>query len=79
MRPCFDSEKSSAGVFAFMAQKQITIRGRVITRRMGRIAVVCLRNRQRDEYDTDIPLAMLPKEIENGAEVTITIKVRESK
>lgn len=62
-----------------MPKKQITIRGRVITKRMGRIAVICLRNDSHDEYDTDIPLSMLPKDIEDGAEVEIVITVRDQK
>jgi ribosomal protein L36 len=61
-----------------MGQKKITIRGRVITKRMGRVAVICLRNDKHDEYDTDIPLSMLPKGVEDGAEVEITITVRDT-
>ncbi|MDQ3920418.1 MAG: hypothetical protein M3348_18295 [Acidobacteriota bacterium] len=59
--------------------RRITIRGRVITKRMGRIAVVCLRNDSHDEYDTDVPLSMLPKGVEDGAEVEITITLRNEK
>lgn len=60
------------------SKREITIRGRVITKRMGRIAVVCLRNDSHDEYDADIPMSMLPKGIEDGSEVEIKITVRKS-
>lgn len=57
-----------------MAQDSITIRGRVITRRMGgRIAVVTLRNDRRDEFDADWPLSMLPTGVEDGENVEIVV------
>lgn len=54
-----------------------TVRGRVAVIRGSRVAVVSLRGTgsQFDEYDSDIPLSCLPKDVREGDEVELTVRL----
>lgn len=54
-----------------------TVRGRVAVIRGSRVAVVSLRGTgsQFDEYDSDIPLSCLPRDVREGDEVEFTVRL----